>query len=289
MGAADSVPGVSGGTMALIVGIYERLLVSIGEGARALVAIVRLDGEGVRTRLRSVEWGLLIPLLLGIVTALVVASRFILDALDRYPHQALGLFLGLVAGSLAIPWRRMSAPVGRSLTIIALAAIVAFVLSGLPGSVIEAPSSLQVFFGAMVAICAMILPGVSGAYLLKVIGIYEPTLAAVRDLDLPYVALFVGGAIIGLGTFAVVLVRLLSQRHDGTMAVLIGLMAGSLRALWPWQTDDRALALPVAGQPVLSVVVAIAIGMAAVTLIERTGRRALSERPVGPSLGGGFR
>jgi putative membrane protein len=286
MGAADSVPGVSGGTMALIVGIYERLLESIGQGARALVAMVRLDGDGLRTRLGSVEWGLLVPLLLGIVTALAVASRFILDALDRYPSQALGLFLGLVAGSLAIPWRRMSAPVGRSLTIIVLAAVVAFVLSGLPSSVIAAPSTPQIFFGAMVAICAMILPGVSGAYLLKVIGIYEPTLAAVRDLDLIYVATFVAGAVIGLGTFAVILVRLLSHRHDGTMAVLLGLMAGSLRALWPWQTDDRGIAFPSAGEPVLSVVMAVVVGVIAVTLIERIGRRAIADRAIGPTSGG---
>ncbi len=286
MGAADSVPGVSGGTMALIAGIYERLLGSIGEGARALVAIARFDGEALRARLRSVEWTLLIPLLAGIVTALVVASRFILQALDRYPQQSLGLFLGLVAASLAIPWRRMSAPLPRSVAIIVLAAIPAFVLSGLPSGVIEAPSTVEVFFGAMVAICAMILPGVSGAFLLKVIGIYEPTLQALRDLDLAYVVTFVLGAVIGLGTFAVVLVRLLAHRHDGTMAVLIGLMAGSLRALWPWQTEDRGLSLPAEGQPVLSVVTAVVVGVIAVTLIERIGRRAIADRAIGPTSGG---
>jgi putative membrane protein len=151
--------------------------------------------------------------------------------------------------------------------------------------VIESPSGTQVFFGAMVAICAMILPGVSGAFLLKVIGIYEPTLTAVRDLDLVYVATFVLGAVIGLGTFAVILTRLLARSHDGTMAVLIGLMAGSLRALWPWQTADRGLSLPSPGEPVLSVVLAIVIGLVAVGLIDRAGRRAGGDHAAAPSSG----
>lgn len=279
MGAADSVPGVSGGTMALIVGIYTRLLSSIGEGARALVALLRFDGAAFRGRFARVEWSLLAPLLAGIVTALVVASRFILDALDRYPRQSLGLFLGLVAGSLVIPWRRMSVPISRSLPIILGSALAAFFLSGLPAGVIESPSRIQVFFGAMVAICAMILPGVSGAFLLKVIGIYEPTLTALRDLDLAYVVTFAAGAIIGLGTFAVLLVRLLANRHDGTMAVMIGLMAGSLRALWPWQTADRGLVMPTAGEPVVGVIVAVVLGLVAVSLIDWVSRGVDADPP----------
>lgn len=276
MGAADSIPGVSGGTMALIVGIYERLLASIGEGARALMSLVRFDPSGFVYRLRRVQWRLLVPLLMGIVTALGLAARFILDLMERRPHESLGLFLGLVAGSLVIPWSRIASRVPRTIGLGLAAAVIAFVLSGLPSGAIEEPAGWQVFFGAMVAICAMILPGVSGAFLLKVMGIYEPTLAAVRDLDGGYVALFVAGAVIGLGTFAVVLVRLLARRHDGTMAVLVGLMAGSLRALWPWQADDRSLRLPSGDQPVAAVVVAIVAGVVAVTVIERLGRRSAS-------------
>lgn len=129
----------------------------------------------------------------------------------------------------------------------------------------------MVFAAAAVAICAMILPGVSGSFLLLVFGMYEPTLDAVRNLDLRYIAVFVVGAIVGLGSFATLLRRLLEQHHDRTMAALVGLMLGSLRALWPWQSDDRALLGP--GDNVIGVLALVAIGFVIVTVIQRSGSR----------------
>ncbi len=269
MGAADSVPGVSGGTMALIVGIYERLLGSIGTGAKALVSLLKLDWIGFRQRLSQVDWRLLIPLLLGIAFAIAVAARVIPGLLDRFPEEARALFLGMVAASLIIPWRRVSDHTPVTVGLIVVAAVPAFVLSGLPSGTIESPALWQILTGAMVAICAMILPGVSGSFLLLVLGLYEPTLEAVRDLDLVYLVVFASGAVVGLGTFAVVLTRLLAQFHDRTMAVLLGLMVGSLRALWPWQTSDRGLLLPDGEAPVWSVVAAVAIGLATVWALDR--------------------
>jgi putative membrane protein len=269
MGAADSVPGVSGGTMALIVGIYERLLGSIGTGARALVSLLKLDWPGFRRRLSAVDWGLLVPLLSGIALAIIVAARIIPGLLDRFPEQSRALFLGMVTASLIIPWRRVSEHTPVTVGLIVLAAVPAFLLSGLPSGTIESPALWQVLTGAMVAICAMILPGVSGSFLLLVLGLYEPTLEAVRDLDLIYLAVFASGAVVGLGTFAVVLTRLLAQFHDRTMAVLLGLMIGSLRALWPWQTSDRDLLLPDGDAPLWSVVAVGVIGLVAVWALDR--------------------
>lgn len=277
MGAADSVPGVSGGTMALIVGIYERLLGSIGSGARSLVSLLKLDWRGFRSRLGEVDWALLIPLVSGIVAAIAVAARFIPDLLDRFPEESRALFLGMVGASLIIPWRRVREHSPATVGLIGIAAIAAFVLSGLPSASIDAPSLWQVLGGAMVAICAMILPGVSGSFLLLVLGLYESTLRAVSDFDLVYLLVFGAGALVGLGTFAVVLTRLLAQFHDRTMAVLLGLMVGSLRALWPWQTPDRSLLTPSGDAPVATVVVAAAIGLAAVWSLDRWAFRRSSE------------
>lgn len=106
------------------------------------------------------------------------------------------------------------------------------------------PSLLRVFLSAAVAICAMILPGVSGAFLLLVLGMYEVTLEALNALDLVYVGVFVLGCAVGLGLFSRLLHFLLDRYHDLTMAALLGLMAGSLRALWPWLSEDRELLFP---------------------------------------------
>lgn len=282
MGAADSVPGVSGGTMALIVGIYERLLRSIGHGFRAIMALTRLDLRQVWKQLASVEWPFILPLVAGIGTVIVVAAGFVPDLLDRRPVESRALFLGLVAASLAVPWREIRDRTGTTVLVAAAAAIPAFVLSGLPPGSIEDPAPLVIFLGAAVAICAMILPGVSGAFLLLVLGLYEPTLRAVDERDFLYVAIFVVGMILGLGSFSLLLSRLLTRHHDTTMAALVGLMAGSLRALWPWQTADRGLLAP--SDPLVAVVLA-GVGMAVVTVIQVAGsrrrNRAPSTAPVG--------
>jgi len=259
MGSADIVPGVSGGTVALIVGIYERLISSVRALASSAVAVLRLDGERFRGRLREVHWRLIIPLGLGIGTALVIGARFIPHLMETYPVQARALFFGLIAGSLLIPWRRIRHRVpGHYLAAVA-ATVLAFLIVGFPPREIVSPALWMVFGAASVAICAMILPGVSGSFLLLVMGMYEPTLRAVNGRDLLYIAVFGMGAVIGLGLFSRVLEFLLERYHDLTMAALVGLMAGSLRALWPYQDMDRSLLAPPADTTVL---VPLALGLA---------------------------
>lgn len=272
MGGADIIPGVSGGTVALVVGIYEPLIGSIYALATAAVRLLRGDADGARERLAQVHWRLVIPLGLGIVTALGIGAIVIERLLERYPVQSSALFFGLIAGSLAIPWARIERRTSREVAIAAGAALVAFVLVGLPPATVADPSLLFVFLAAAVAICAMILPGVSGAFLLLVFGIYQATLAAVRSLDIAYVAVFVAGAVLGLGAFAKLLSYLLRRHHATTMAALVGLMAGSLRALWPWLTEDRGFLPPPANMPeVLGALALALLGLAAITLLGRIG------------------
>ena len=272
MGAADSVPGVSGGTMALIVGIYEDLIASIGSGFRALLSLVRLRLPEALGHLREVHWGLVVPLVFGIGSALVVAARFIPHLLGTYPHHMRGLFLGMVAASIAIPWRRIDRVTPRLWLITIVAAVAAFLFSGLPTASGAEPTKLVVFVSAAVAICAMILPGVSGAFLLEVLGMYEPTLGALNDRDVAYVLTFGAGAALGLGSFSLLLKELLARRHDETMAALVGLMAGALRALWPWQDAARTLSLPGDEASALTVAIITIAGFGFVVLLERTAR-----------------
>lgn len=260
MGTADVIPGVSGGTIALIVGIYERLIASI----RAAASL----------RPRDVEWGLVLPLAAGIAAALAVGTLVIPPLLDAYPAPSRALFLGLVAASLPVPWRRISRRGPREFAIIAAAGVGAFVLVGVPPREVVDPSAWQGAAAASVAICAMILPGVSGAFLLEAMGMYEPTLDALRHLDVVYVVAFTAGAVVGLGAFSRLLGWLLENRPDATMAALVGLMGGALRALWPWVDEDRSLLAPPADAGTVLVVVALAAaGFVAVTALVAWGIR----------------
>ena len=271
MGSADAVPGVSGGTMALIMGIYEQLLAAISSGFRMILGAATGKGTDARNHFRAIDWGFILPLVTGIAIAIGIASIFVPDLLESYPIESKALFLGLVGASLAVPWSRITAP-GSPAVLTALAfAVPAFILSGLPSGTIDDPALPIVFAAAAVAICAMILPGVSGSFLLLVLGMYEPTLEAVRNLDLSYVLVFTIGAIVGLGSFATLLRRLLLRHHDRTMAALVGLMLGSLRALWPWQTVERELLRP--GDNVIGAIALVAIGFVIVTVIQRSGSR----------------
>jgi putative membrane protein len=267
MGAADVVPGVSGGTVALIVGIYERLVRSVRAGASGVFHLARLDLAGARRRFGEVEWPLVLPLGAGILIALYIGSRIVPPLLDAYPVQVRALFFGLILGSITIPLRRMRGIGAAQVGLMAVAAVAAFVLVGLPPREIADPPLLLVFPFAAIAICAMILPGVSGAFLLLVLGIYRPTLEALSAFDWPYIAVFLAGAAVGLGLFSKLLEWLLDHHHELTMAALVGLMAGSLRALWPWLAEDRALEAPpdgaslalAAGLAVLGVVIVLAV------------------------------
>lgn len=270
MGTADLVPGVSGGTIALVLGIYERLVHSVREGSSAMGAALRADWRNMGRHLRQVEWGFLIPLLAGILSAVAVLSGFLETQLERRPALLAGLFLGLVLGSVLIAWRLLRDPRGIHLLVGVVVAGALFFLLGVgQGRVPEDPPAL-VFFGAgALAICAMILPGISGSLMLVLVGMYAPVLGAVNDRDLLTVLVFVAGAVVGLALFSQILYWALREHHDVVMAGLVGLMAGSTRVLWPWPdgVNGPELGAPASGWP--WVVVAIAVGWVAVAAISR--------------------
>ena len=263
MGSADVVPGVSGGTMALIVGVYESLVTSVREGLAAPFYLATGRPARMREALRAVDWPLVVPLGVGILAALAIASGIIPPLLERYPEESRALFFGLILASIAIPWQALERHTAREAGVAVAAAVAAFLLVGLPAlAPAEDPGAVRIVLTASVAICAMILPGVSGSFLLLALGMYEATLSAVNDRDLGFIALFGLGAMVGLGLFSRLLTWLLAEKSDLTMAALIGLMAGSLRALWPWQDEaTRSLLgpgdnwLPIAGLAVLGVAV----------------------------------
>jgi len=252
IGVAEVIPGVSGGTIALIVGIYRTVIDAIADAVLALRQLVGLaeggpSGRAFGRTLRGLPWALLIPVGIGMATAVVLGAKFIEPLLEEHPIQMRALFFGLVLAGIWVPAHMVHRLGGWKLGYV-LAALVAavalFFITGLPPAVIENPSPVVVALAAAVAICALVLPGVSGSFLLLSFGLYEPTLQAVNDRDLVYLGAFAIGAIIGLGSFVTLLKWLLVHRAAITLAILTGLMVGSLRALWPWESENRDLLAP---------------------------------------------
>ena len=282
IGAAEVVPGVSGGTVALVVGVYERLIGSASHllsGARLLVSDVP-RGRGTAAagaELRRVEWGTVIPVLIAMVLAVLTLARVIEPLLEDHPERARALFLGLVLASVVVPARMVGGWGRREVLLAVVAAVAAVLLTGLPPGTNDDPSPLLVFCSAALAICALVLPGVSGSFLLLSIGVYEPTISALNDRDLGYVAVFCAGAFTGLALFVKVLQWLLSERRRATLAVMTGLMVGSLRALWPWQDEDRGLLAasgdlaPVAGFALLGLALVAALLVVEARALRRGG------------------
>lgn len=278
MGTADVIPGVSGGTVALILGIYERLVDTIYAVAASVLAAVRGDRAGAREHWGRAEFGLVLPLGLGILVALAIGSIVLPPLIEHYPVATSAVFFGLIAGALPIPWMRIAQRQASHYALAAAGAVAAFVLSGFAPATIADPSLPLVFGAAAVAICAMILPGISGAYVLLIMGLYEATLAAGSRLDLVYIAVFAAGAVTGLAAFSKLLSWLLEHRHDATMAVLVGLMAGSLRRLWPWQSETGALHAPGGADEALLAVACAAVGLTIVVGLGMVGERAEAAR-----------
>ncbi len=284
MGVAEVVPGVSGGTVALVLGIYERLI----DGAGHVVTALRLAVTGRRTSARDelarAHWTTIVPVLVGMVVAVLVAARLLEPVIEDHPVGARAVFFGLVLASIVVPARMVGRWAPRDVAVMLVGAAAAFLLTGLPPGADVDPPLAVVVLAAAVAICALVLPGVSGSFLLLTVGLYEPTLAAVNDRDLAYVGAFALGAVLGLGLFVKALQVALQRHHALTLALMTGLMAGSLRALWPWQDDDRGLLAPDDGAlPMVALVVGAGLAVTAAVIWQarldrRAGAAALAAR-----------
>jgi putative membrane protein len=271
IGVAEIIPGVSGGTIALIVGVYGTLIGSAGHLVRG---VVRGVSDGVRGRgfvaakhhFGQVDLRVLVPVALGMVAAVLVAARLLAPLIEAHPEETRALFAGLIVVSLIVPIRmvggRWSA---REVLAAVAAAILTFGLTSIPSAPTADPNLVVVVIAAAVAICALVLPGVSGSFLLLTVGLYAPTLDAVNDRDLAYIGAFAFGAVVGLSLFVSGLEWLLEHKHRITLAVMTGLMVGSLRSLWPWQGEAGSLLAP--GDNVGLMVMMFAIGMVIVAVL----------------------
>lgn len=233
MGAADVVPGVSGGTIAFISGIYEELLSSISNINIGLFKTLKSDG--LSKAWQQLNGNFLLALLVGIFISVVSLAKGIKYLLENEPVLLWSFFFGLVLASIIYIAKQLSH--WNVITIITLlvGAGLAYYITTLDPLVSENSSSLFLFLAGAIAICAMILPGISGAFILVLLGAYQPILTAVNDRDYKVIALVGLGAIVGLLTFSRILKWLFKKYKNYTLAALTGFIIGSLNKIWPWK------------------------------------------------------
>lgn len=232
MGAADVVPGVSGGTIAFIAGIYEELIETINKlNAKSIQVLLK---EGIAPFWKHINGWFLTSLMLGIGTSIISLAKIITGALETQPVATWSFFFGLVFASIPFVGKQVSKWKVNTILSFIVGAAIAYAITILPAST-ESNSLLFIFFSAMLAICAMILPGISGSFILLLLGAYTTVLTGIKNLDLALIAVFAVGAVIGLLSFARVLKHMFANYHDVTIAVLSGFLLGSLNKIWPWK------------------------------------------------------
>lgn len=231
MGAADVVPGVSGGTIAFISGIYDELLRSIARVPEATLSLLR---GRIRDAWQMANATFLLVLLCGIMTSILSFARLITYLMAQHPIPLWSFFFGLILVSTYVVGRE----IGRWnwTRVLSFALGLAFAYWITVAAPMQWGSDLPaLFLAGAIAICAMILPGISGSFILLLLGLYSVVLGAVKELDLLVLAVFASGCLVGILSFARLLSWLLSRWPDLSLAFLTGLMLGSLNKVWPWK------------------------------------------------------
>ena len=248
MGAADVVPGVSGGTIAFISGIYEELLTSISAVNFKTLKLLKTDG--IKAAWKAINGNFLIALVIGIFISILSLAKLISWLLDNHPILVWSFFFGLVLASILYIGKQITK--WNSLVVVGLlaGAGIAYYITTLQPLISENSSPLFLFLAGAIAICAMILPGISGAFILLLMGAYKTVIDSVNDKDFKVIGILALGAIVGLLTFSKILKWLFNNYKNYTLAVLTGFILGSLNKIWPWKKtisvlqDETKLLIP---------------------------------------------
>jgi putative membrane protein len=232
MGAADVVPGVSGGTIAFITEIYEELIASINQINFKTFKILKNDG--LNAMWKSVNGNFLISLVLGIAISIISLAKIIRHLLDTQPILVWSFFFGLVFASIFYVAKQINKWNLIAITLLILGAILAFFITKLTPQTAEI-SYPYIFLSGALAICAMILPGISGSYILLLLGMYKPVLDAIHEKDIKILGTLIVGAVVGLLSFSRLLNWLFNHYKNLTLSILTGFIIGSLNKIWPWK------------------------------------------------------
>lgn len=265
MGAADIVPGVSGGTMAFILGIYQNLIDAIKSfNPKAIGLALKFK---VREFIEHTSLFFLIALGLGLLTAVFALSNILGTLLETQPTFIFAFFGGLILASILAVGIKIKWTPG-ALASLVIAAVGAFIIVGLP-ALQDADHSLPTLFvSGMIAICAMILPGISGSFILLILGQYQYVLNAVRSLDIVTLIVVAAGAVVGIVAFSRILSYLLHRHENITVAALVGFMIGSLRTIWERASEGTALIENFSAIHIVLAVLLVILGFLVVSIMD---------------------
>ncbi|WNH11841.1 DUF368 domain-containing protein [Thalassobellus suaedae] len=287
MGAADAVPGVSGGTIAFISGIYEELITTISNVKPSLFKT--LFSKGIKPFWNEINGNFILALLGGIIISFVSIMRLAKYLLENHPVLIWAFFFGLIIASIYF--------IGKQITKWNITVIIALVIGGISAYYVTSlpalasnDSLLYLFIAGSIAICAMILPGISGSFILIILGAYKTLSNALHDFDIKKIAIFTLGALIGLLSFSHLLKWLFKNYHNVTLAILTGFIFGSLNKVWPWKktltsyTNSKGIKIPLLQESISpfsfngdnQIVFAVAlmiIGFLTIFILERLGTK----------------
>lgn len=232
MGAADIVPGVSGGTIAFISGIYVELINSIK--SLNLTALKMLRDQGIRAAWHYINGRFLVLLLAGILTSIFSLAKGMQHLLNQYPLPLWSFFIGLIIGSVIYLLRQHPPRLVVDQMLLAAGVVIAYTLSIAPAIALEG-SHITMFFAGTIALCAMILPGISGSFILVLLGLYPVFINAIANVELDILMVFACGGVIGLMLFSRLLSWLLQHYQCMIIAMMCGFLIGSLNVIWPWK------------------------------------------------------
>jgi len=291
MGAADAVPGVSGGTIAFISGIYEELISSISQVNLALLKT--LKENGIKSAWKQINGDFLLALIAGIFISFVSFMRLAKYLLEHQPILIWSFFFGLVIASILYIAKQIKQWTFLNILAAIIAAFFAYYITTLP-SLANNDNPFFLFIAAAIAICAMILPGISGAFILVLLGAYKTLSTAFHDFDLKNILIFVAGAVTGLLSFSKLLKWLFSNHKNTTLAILTGFIIGSLNKIWPWKetlkwyTNPKGVLVPQLEQSILpnkfttlyqldaqvsTALTLMAIGFFSIIILEKIGEK----------------
>ena len=287
MGAADAVPGVSGGTIAFISGIYEELISTISNVNGSLFKT--LFSKGFKAFWQQANGNFLLALLSGIIVSFVSFMKLAKYLLEYHPVLIWSFFFGLIVASIYFVGKQITKWNVTSVLALIIGAVIAFYISKIPSlGTNENPWFL--FIAGAIAICAMILPGISGSFILIILGAYKTLSHAIHDIDIKKIIIFGSGALVGLLSFSHVLKWLFKHYHNVTLALLTGFIFGSLNKVWPWKktltwhTNSKGIESPLMQESVsplsfegdsqwLVATVLMTLGFLTIFVLERLGNK----------------
>ena len=252
-----------------MLGIYEKIINSIFNIEFGIINFILKRKDKSSAHFKKLNWKFIIFLTLGIITALIIGANLISTLLEKWPNELKSLFLGLILGSIAVPWTQIKKKNFSIYAILSISIALSFLLLSISYSTKTNPHLLLIIFAGLLSISAMILPGISGAFILLIMGMYEVTLNAVKNGNFVYLILFISGAFTGIIILIPILKWLFKKYREKILIILVGLMIGSSINLWPWIDKNNVPQLPNDINLLFLSIVLIIIGIIFSTLLRK--------------------